>query len=132
MCHLRREKIRNIAKTLPPATVFGDASGDLLVVGWGSTHGAITSAVERCRDKGMKVSSLHLRYLEPMALNVGDILKQFKRVLVPEMNLGQLVRRLRTDFLVDAVSLAKIQGKPFMIAEIESKIESMLRNGRAS
>lgn len=130
MCQLRQQKIRNIAKTIPPVKTFGDESGDLLVVGWGSTHGAITSAVERCREKGMSVSSLHLRHLEPMAPNVGDVLKRFKRVLVPEMNLGQLVRRLRADFLVDAISLPKIQGKPFMISEIESKIESLLRPGK--
>ncbi len=131
MCKVRRDKIRNIAKTIPPVKTFGDESGDLLVVGWGSTHGAIMSAVERCRAKGMNVSSLHLRHLEPMAPNVGDVLKRFKRILVPEMNLGQLVRRLRADSLVDAVSLPKIQGKPFMISEIEAKIESMLQNGKA-
>ncbi|MEK6677366.1 MAG: 2-oxoglutarate ferredoxin oxidoreductase subunit alpha, partial [Planctomycetota bacterium] len=132
MCLVRREKIRGIAKTIPPLTTFGDQSGDLLVVGWGSTHGAITSAVERCRAKGMSVSSTHLRHLEPMPSNIGDVLKRFKKVLVAEMNLGQLVRRLRSDFLIDAMSLTKIQGKPFMISDIETKIEAILRNGKLS
>ncbi len=133
MCKTRRQKIQNIARTLPPVKVLGDEQGgELLVVGWGSTFGAITSAVQRCRAKGMSVSSVHLRYLEPMQPNVGDVLKRFRRVLVPEMNLGQLVRRLRGEFLTDAVPLNKIQGKPFMISEIAEKIESMLLNGRMS
>jgi 2-oxoglutarate ferredoxin oxidoreductase subunit alpha len=132
MCEIRRDKIRNIAATLPPLEVFGDKTGDLLVLGWGSTYGAITSAVERCRGKGMRVSSAHLRYLEPMPTNVQDVLKGFRRVLVPEMNLGQLVRRIRADFLIDAISCTKMQGKPFLISEIQSKIESVLANGKVS
>lgn len=131
MCLTRQRKIQNIAKTLPPLKVFGDEKGgELLVVGWGSTHGAILSAVERCRARGMNVSCVHLRYLEPMQSNVGEVLKRFRRVLVPEMNLGQLIRRLRHEFLIDAIPLNKIQGKPFMITEIERKIESLLMNGR--
>jgi len=132
MCQTRRNKIRGIVKTIPPLEIFGDSSGELLVVGWGSTYGAITSAVERCRLKGMSVSSVHLRYLEPMPENIESILRRFNQVLVPEMNLGQLVRRLRADFLVDAVGFNKIQGKPFMIFEIESKIAEMLKGEKKS
>ena len=124
----RRKKIDNIAETIPPLTTYGDASGDLLVLGWGSTYGAITSAVERCREKGMKVSSAHLRYLDPLPKNTGDVLKSFKRVLIPEMNLGQLRMYIRGTFLVDAVGLNKVQGKPFMIKEIEDKIGELLNH----
>ncbi len=127
MCEVRRQKIRNIAETIPDQEVLGDPEGELLVVGWGSTHGAITEAVERCRSKKMNVSSIHLRYLEPFPKNLGDILKRFRTILVPEMNLGQLVRRLRSDFLVDAVGFNKIQGKPFKIAEIENRITEILQ-----
>ena len=94
---------------------------------WGSTYGAITTAVERCRAKGMDVSSIHLRHLYPMPANLGDLLKRFERILVPEMNRGQLVSRLRDKFLVDAQGYQKVQGKPFKISEIESSIEKMLR-----
>ena len=118
----RQKKIAGIAQTIPQQEVFGDKTGKLLVVGWGSTYGAITSAVERCRDKGMSVSSVHLRYLEPMPENLGDILKAFERILVPEINLGQLVHRLRADYLVDAVGYHRIQCKPFSISEIEARI----------
>ena len=122
MCELRQKKIDGIAQTIPQQEVFGDRTGKLLVVGWGSTYGAITSAVERCRAKSMSVSSVHLRYLEPMPENLGDILKAFERILVPEINLGQLVHRLRADYLVDAVGYHRIQCKPFSISEIEARI----------
>lgn len=131
MCVTRRNKIMNIAKTIPPLEVFGDHSGELLVVGWGGTYGSITTAVENCRKRGMSVSSVHLRYIEPMPSNFGDILHRFKSVLVPELNLGQLVRRIRSEYLVDAIAYSKVQGKPFMISEIEGKIEQIL-NGRKS
>ena len=129
MCHLRRDKIAGIARTIPPVKVFGAPSGDLLVVGWGSTYGAITSAVERCQERGMSVSSVHLRYLVPMATNLGDVLRSFRKVLVPELNLGQLVRCLRAEYLIDCLGYNKIQGKPFMISEIESKIAELLQDG---
>lgn len=129
MCRTRRKKIDNIAATIPPLTTYGDESGDLLVLGWGSTYGAITSAVERCRAKGLNVSSAHLRYMDPMPRNSGEVVKRFRRVLIPEMNLGQLRMRIRAEFLVDAIGLNKVQGKPFMISEIEGKIEQLF-NGR--
>jgi 2-oxoglutarate ferredoxin oxidoreductase subunit alpha len=129
MCVTRRNKIMNIAKTIPPTAIFGDDSGDLLVVGWGSTHGAITAAVENSRARGLSVSSVHLRHLEPMPPDLGDILRRFRGVLVPEMNLGQLLQRIRATYLVDAIGFNKVQGKPFLISEIESKIGRIL-NGR--
>ncbi len=127
----RRKKIDNIADTIPPLTVNGDAKGELLVLGWGSTYGAITTAVERCRAKGLNVSSAHIRYMDPMPKNTGDVLRAFKRVLVPEMNLGQLITLVRAKYLVDAIGLNKVEGKPFMIQEIQDRIVELL-DGRKS
>ena len=126
MCRLRRKKIDNIAETIPPLEVFGAESGELLVLGWGSTYGPITTAVERCQSKGLDVSCAHLRYLDPMPRNVGEVLARYKRVLIPEMNLGQLLAHIRAKYLIDAIGLDKIQGKPFKISEIENKIEELL------
>ena len=126
MVRLRAEKVALIANDIPDAVVDGDQSGDLLIVGWGSTQGAITAAVKAQRAKGNRIGHLHLRYLNPMPKNVGDILKRYKRVLVPEMNLGQLVTVLRAKYLIDAQGYNKIQGKPFKQAEIEAKIEEFL------
>ncbi|MDO8632241.1 MAG: 2-oxoacid:acceptor oxidoreductase subunit alpha [Phycisphaerales bacterium] len=125
----RRKKIDNIAETIPPLSVNGDPTGELLVLGWGSTYGAITTAVERCRAKGLSVSSAHMRYIDPMPKNTGDVLRSFDRVLVPEMNLGQLLMVIRAKYLVDAIGLNKVQGKPFMIQEVQSRIEELL-NGK--
>ena len=127
MVRLRAEKVERIANEIPPAKVDGPAEGDLLVVGWGSTYGAIRSAVGRVRDSGKKVSYLHLRYLNPMPKNLGEVLYKFKNVLVPEMNLGQLSKVLRMKYLVPTISLNKIQGLPFKAIEIEKKIEEILK-----
>src|SRR5262249_52969780 len=106
--------------------VNGPDEGDLLVIGWGGTHGAILSAAERAQRKGNKVASAHLRYLNPLPKNTGEVLKRYKKVLVPELNSGQLRLLLRGIFLVDAVGLNKIQGRPFLVSEIEEKIAKML------
>ncbi|MBI4428161.1 MAG: 2-oxoacid:acceptor oxidoreductase subunit alpha [Ignavibacteriales bacterium] len=127
MVKLRAEKIERIANEIPPAEVEGDKKGEILVVGWGSTYGAIKTAVARHRQKGNSVSHLHLKYLNPLPMNVGEILYNFKHVLVPEMNLGQLIKVLRAKYLVPAVGLNKIQGLPFMAVEIENKIDEMLK-----
>lgn len=126
MVHTRAKKIANIAYAIPELAVNGPAQGDLLVIGWGGTFGSIKTAVERAQHKGLKVSQAHLRYLNPMPKNTGDVLKRFKKVLVPELNCGQLRMLLRAEFLVDAVGLNKVQGKPFLVGEIEEKIEQML------
>jgi len=94
----------------------------LLVVGWGSTYGAITQAVQTMQKQGHRVSSVHLRWLNPLNPQLGSYLKGFKRVLVPEMNNGQLVRILRAEYLVDAEGFNKIQGKPFKVAELTQAI----------
>jgi 2-oxoglutarate/2-oxoacid ferredoxin oxidoreductase subunit alpha len=129
MTQLRAAKVEKVADFLPELTVNGPSSGDLLVLGWGGTYGSITTAVERAQQKGHKVASAHLRYLNPMPRNLGSILKNFKQVLIPELNNGQLRMLVRGKYLVNARGLNKIMGKPFLIEELEQAIELML-NGR--
>ena len=126
MVRLRAEKIARIAGDIPEVEVLGDESGKVLVVGWGSTYGSITTAVERLRSRGAPVSSAHLRYLNPFPRNLGEVLRRFEKVLVPELNLGQLRFMIRGHYLVDAIPLNKVQGKPFKISEIVKKVEEML------
>ncbi|HEX9508689.1 MAG TPA: 2-oxoglutarate ferredoxin oxidoreductase subunit alpha, partial [Myxococcales bacterium] len=123
MVRIRAEKIARVAQDYPPTEVNGDRRGDLLVVGWGSTYGAIAQAVSQLRAKGRSVSSVHLRHLNPLPTDLGPIVKSFKKVLVPELNLGQLSKILRDAYLVDAKGINKIQGKPFKISELVTKIE---------
>lgn len=127
MVKLRVEKVERIANDIPPATVEGESTGELLVVGWGSTYGAIKSAIMRVRERGMKASQLHIRHLNPFPKNLGEVLYKFKNVLIPEMNLGQLSKLLRAKYLVPTISLNKIQGLPFKSVEIEKKIEEILK-----
>ena len=126
MGFLRAEKIRRIANELPPIEVNGSDRGELLVVGWGGTFGAISSAVNDARDAGQDVSSLHVRHLNPFPPNLGEVLKRFKQVLVCELNGGQLWRMLRAEYLVPAESLSKVVGQPFKVGEIRARITQML------
>ncbi|HXW56229.1 MAG TPA: 2-oxoacid:acceptor oxidoreductase subunit alpha [Candidatus Cybelea sp.] len=126
MVRLRAEKVELVANEIPNVVPEGDPSGDLLIVAWGSTQGAITAAVKAQRAKGNRIGHVHLRHLNPLPRNLGEVLKRYRQVLVPEMNMGQLVMVLRAKFLVDAQGYNKIQGKPFKQAEIEQKIEEML------
>ncbi len=126
MTQLRHEKVARIAREVPPAEVDGPDRGRLLVVGWGGTFGAIRSAVEESRQRGLDVSHLHLRQLNPFPANLGELLGRFEQVLVPELNMGQLVKLLRAEFLVPAESLCKVQGQPFKIVEIRERIEQRL------
>jgi 2-oxoglutarate ferredoxin oxidoreductase subunit alpha len=126
MVRTRAEKVEGIAQDIPEIVPEGDQSGDLLIVAWGSTAGPITAAMKPMREKGHRIGHVHLRYLNPLPRNLGDILKRYKKVLVPEMNMGQLSMILRAKFLVDADSYGKIQGKPFKQSEIEAKIEELL------
>ncbi|HXF04561.1 MAG TPA: 2-oxoacid:acceptor oxidoreductase subunit alpha [Blastocatellia bacterium] len=126
MTHLRAEKIARVAQDIPDVEVFGDTEGELLVVGWGGTYGAITSAVEQVQAKGLPVSSIHLRYLNPLPRNLGQVLSRFRKVLVPELNMGQLVFLLRAKYLVDAIPFNKVKGRPFKISELVMKIEELL------
>ena len=124
MCHTRAKKTQLVQQDMGKLTLTGPDEGELLLVGWGSTYGAITKATTTMREKGYNVSSLHLRWIHPFHPELGPLLKRFKKVVVPEMNLGQLVRVLRAEFLIDCESLTKMQGKPFKVSEICAKIES--------
>jgi 2-oxoglutarate ferredoxin oxidoreductase subunit alpha len=126
MVRLRAAKVESVANDIPPIVVEGDESGDLLIIAWGSTHGPITAALNAQREKGRKVGHVHLRYLNPLPRDLGEIIRRYKKVLVPEMNMGQLLMILRAKYLVDAQGYNKIQGKPFKTSEIEQKIEQML------
>ena len=126
MVRIRAAKVDAIRQDIPNATPTGDPEGDLLLVSWGSTFGSVTQAVKEQREKGRKIGHLHLRHLNPLPSNVGEVLKRYKKVLVPELNMGQLLWMLRAKFLVDAIGLNKIQGRPFKQSELEQKIEEML------
>ncbi len=131
MTWLRAEKIERIANTIPEMEVFGEPNGKLLVLGWGSSLGAITGAVNAARARGYTVSRAHLRHLSPLPKNVGQVLASFEHVLLPEMNSGQLALLLRARFLKDIISMPKVQGKPFNRSEIQDKIVEILEGDAA-
>jgi 2-oxoglutarate ferredoxin oxidoreductase subunit alpha len=126
MTLLRQAKIAGIAADIPALEVHGPAEGDLLVLGWGSTYGAVRSAVERLQGRGASIAHAHLRYLNPLPANLGDVLGAFKRVMIPELNLGQLLMLIRARYLVDAIGYNRVRGKPFRIAELEAEAERIL------
>jgi 2-oxoglutarate ferredoxin oxidoreductase subunit alpha len=127
MVRMRASKVLGIRDSIPTPNVFGDSTGDLLVVGWGSTRGAITSAIEKLRTKGRKVSSLHLRHVWPLPKGLDKIFGCFRSVLVPEMNMGQMARLLRSEYQQhNIISYPKVQGLPFRTSELVTKIESIL------
>jgi 2-oxoglutarate ferredoxin oxidoreductase subunit alpha len=126
MVKLRQEKVDRAAADVPPVELFGDPTGKVLVLGWGSTYGSITSAVEKMRTEGKPVASAHLRYLNPFPKNLGEVLANFETVIVPEMNLGQLCTMIRAKYLIDAIPFSKVKGRPFQIREIVRKVEEYL------
>jgi len=126
MTRLREERVERIAESLPEIRPHGAEEGDLLVVTWGSTYGSALAAVNRSRKKGYDVSLLHLRWLNPMARNLEEVLRRFNRIVVPELNRGQLTQILRARYLVDAQVLSKVKGRPFTIADIEERIAETL------
>jgi len=126
MVKLRQEKIDRAVNDIPLVEVMGEKTGKVLVLGWGSTYGSISSAVEKMQREGKNVSSAHLRYLNPFPRNLGEVLAGFETVIVPEMNLGQLCTMIRARFLVDAVPFSKVKGRPFQIREIVRKVEEYL------
>jgi 2-oxoglutarate ferredoxin oxidoreductase subunit alpha len=127
MVHLRRDKIAGIVAEIPPVDV-NDETGDaqLLLVSWGSTYAAVLAGVKRVRARGMKAAHVHLRHLNPFPPNLGEVLKRYPQILVPEINLGQLSRVLRAEYLVDAQTMSKMQGVPFRVGEIEAAITALL------
>src|SRR3989449_7459399 len=126
MVRLRAAKVAAVVQDVPDAVPAGDPDGDLLLVGWGSTYGSITAALRAQRAKGRRIGHVHLRHLNPLPKNLGEVLKGYRKVVVPEMNMGQLLWVLRAKYLVDAEGLNKIQGKPFKQSEVEGKIEQAL------
>jgi 2-oxoglutarate ferredoxin oxidoreductase subunit alpha len=127
----RNEKVANIANDIPDLQVFGQSSGDLLILGWGSTYGSIRSAVERLQAADLRVSHAHLRHLNPFPRNTGEVLGAFRKVLIPEVNMGQLRLLIRGRYLVDAIGLNRVRGKPFRISEIEEAARVVL-SGKAA
>ncbi len=127
MTETRQAKVAKIAERIPAQDIFGEQSGDVLLVSWGGTYGACHTAVKRCQENGHQVSHMHLRYLNPMPANVGEVMRRFKKVMVAELNQGQLRMLLRSDYLVDCEGINKVQGKPFTVSELTESIESALQ-----
>ncbi len=128
MIKLRNEKVNGIQEDIPQLEVSGEQTGELLLLGWGSTYGTIMTAVEKAQRENHSVSCAHLRYLNPFPKNLGKVLAGFKKILIPELNLGQLQFLIRSRYLIDAKSLVKVKGKPFQVNEIYDKIVEMLES----
>ena len=127
MVRTRARKIAGIEREIPPCAIFGDQQGGpLVVLGWGSTYGSIHEAVKQLRENGKRVSHIHLRYLNPLPSDLGEKLRMFGKVMVAEMNMGQLLRLVRANYLIDAVGCNKIQGRPFKVSELTSRISRAL------
>ncbi len=126
MTDSRAWKIANIANDIPDVIVNADDGAEILILGWGSTFGAIKAAANRLRARKKKIAIAHLRYLNPFPKNLGEVVQAYPHVLVPELNNGQLVKLIRADFLVDARGLNKVQGEPFKVVEIEEAVLEMM------
>jgi 2-oxoglutarate ferredoxin oxidoreductase subunit alpha len=127
MVTLRAEKLEGIANDIPDVAVFGEPEGELLVLGWGSTYGAIMSAVQQAQSRGLSVSHAHLRHLHPFPANLGNVLSRFEKVLIPELNLGQLRMLVRARYLVDAIGLNVVNGRPLRVSAVEEQIRELVR-----
>jgi 2-oxoglutarate/2-oxoacid ferredoxin oxidoreductase subunit alpha len=125
MIHIRAQKVANIAKVIPPQQVFGPEEGELLVISWGGTYGACHTAVDESIKAGRSVAHCHLRHMNPMPANLGEIIGRYETVLIPELNLGQLSMLIRSKYLVDAVGFNKVKGKPFSVGELVEKINEL-------
>ena len=132
MINLRAEKIKNIENDIPELEVDGEQQGELLVLGWGGTYGAIKEAVIKSRALGLKVSQAHLQYVNPFPKNTGEVLKRFNKVLIPEINLGQLAKLIKSEYLIDVVQFNVVRGLPFRVSDIIEKIKETLggKNGK--
>jgi 2-oxoglutarate ferredoxin oxidoreductase subunit alpha len=126
MVRLRQAKVDGIARDIADLVVDDPDGADVLVLGWGSTYGSIVAAVERLRRRGVRVAHAHLVHLNPFPANLGDVVRGYRRVLVPEMNLGQLTSMIRSEFLVDARVISKVQGQRFLYSEIESAVVALM------
>ena len=128
MVEIRAEKVKKIANEIPPTEIYGAQEGELLILGWGGTFGAIRTVVENRFAAGEAIGHVHLRFLNPFPSDLGDVLNRYKTVLIPELNTGHLRQLIRSEFLIDAVGLNKIQGQPFHVFELEAEIDNYIRN----
>jgi 2-oxoglutarate ferredoxin oxidoreductase subunit alpha len=128
MSRLRAAKVAGIAADIPPTPVDDPGGADFLLLSWGGTWGATTEATRRIRARGKQIAHVHLRHLNPFPRDLGDVLRRYRTVLVPELNLGQLARLVRAEFLVDAQSYTKVAGLPFRSSELEAKIMEMMQS----
>ena len=127
MVEIRAEKVARIADDIPPTEVFGAQEGEILLLGWGGTYGAIRTVVENCVAEGLPIGHVHLRHLNPFPKDLDDILQRFKKILIPELNSGQLLQLIRSSYLIDAIGLNKVQGQPFHVFELHAKIDEILK-----
>ena len=128
MVEIRSEKVKRIAYEIPPTEIYGAQEGELLILGWGGTFGAIRTVVENRFAAGQAIGHVHLRFLNPFPNDLGDVLKRYKTILIPELNTGHLRQLIRSEYLIDAVGLNKIQGQPFHVFELEAEIDNYIRN----
>lgn len=126
MCHLRQDKVDAVAKSYPKTKIYGKGSGKVLVIGWGGTFGNLHTAVTEIQKETDEISYVHLRYINPLPLDLGDIISQFDEIVIPELNLGQLIKVIRDKYAVDAKGINKIEGKPFKVAEMIEQLKSFL------
>jgi 2-oxoglutarate ferredoxin oxidoreductase subunit alpha len=131
MIHLRAAKVERVTAEIPPTKCFGAEDAEIALVGWGSTYGAIRTAVERLAAEGIPTAHIHLRHLNPLPSDLGDVLARFDKIVVPEMNLGQLNSLLRARYLLKTVPLNKVTGQPFKVSEITAKVKQVLNTERA-
>jgi 2-oxoglutarate ferredoxin oxidoreductase subunit alpha len=130
MCNLRQKKIELVAENIPLQQIDGADSGDLLVISWGGTYGAVHMAVKNLQQSGEKISHMHMQYIHPMPKNIGQILPKFKKIIVPELNMGQLKNVINAKFEAHAVGYNKMQGLPFKISELETAFMNLLKEGK--
>ena len=126
MVELRQEKVNRIQNDIAQTEVYGDENGDVLILSWGGTFGSCRSAVESLRDQGKSVSNVHLRWISPLPKDLGEIIIKFKNVLVPEINMGQLIKIIRSEYLVDAQGLNQVTGRPISASKIAEKVNEMV------
>jgi len=126
MVDIRQAKVDKVAESFPPTKVHGHEAGDVLLIGWGGTFGSIHAATDRLLGHGQKVGTIHLRYLNPLPGDLMEIMSRYKKVVVPELNSGQLRQILRAKFLIDAQGINKVQGKPFLVSELVASIEEII------
>jgi 2-oxoglutarate ferredoxin oxidoreductase subunit alpha len=126
MTNTRAKKVENVATQIPLQEIEGPASGDLLVLSWGGTYGACKTAVETCLEQGLSVAHAHLRWLNPFPRNLEKILRSYKKVLIPELNMGQLRTFIRAKYLIDAQGYNKVKGRPFVVQELVTEIRRQL------